>query len=103
MGFLIIIFTRLLFIACMVFILGYVFGPFAGKPVLRTITRVAAILVVILFIVTNVFAMRGFRGWHHHEGKPICTDEYYRKGWDTPTHLTGRMHGHGRQGSISGH
>ncbi len=45
------IFFRILFIACMVFIIGYVFGPFARNRTFRVITRVAAILAVVPFSV----------------------------------------------------
>jgi len=64
MGFGIIILLRVLFIACMVFIIGYVFGDFSKKATLRKITRVAAILAIVLFIFTNVASSR-FGGWHH--------------------------------------
>jgi len=43
------IFFRILFIACMVFIIGYVFGPFARNRTLTVISRVAAILAIVLF------------------------------------------------------
>ena len=55
MSFAIIIFLRLLFLACMVFIIGYVFGNFSKKPILRTVTKFAAILAIVLFISANVF------------------------------------------------
>ena len=58
-----IIFIRVLFIACMVFIIGYVFGNFSAKPALATITKVATILAIVLFIGANVFLFRS--GWHH--------------------------------------
>jgi hypothetical protein len=58
MGFVFIILLRILFVASMVFIIGYVFGGFSKKPALRTITRVATILVIVLFIITNVLFMR---------------------------------------------
>ncbi|HWB26657.1 MAG TPA: hypothetical protein VG738_14330 [Chitinophagaceae bacterium] len=55
--------TRVLFAACMVFIIGYVFGGFAKKPALTTLARVACILVIVLFIATGAFFFRG-GGWH---------------------------------------
>lgn len=59
------IFIHVLFIACMVFIIGYVFGSFSKKKSLTTITRVAAILVIVLFIAGHFF----FRGYNmHHSG-----------------------------------
>ena len=69
----IIILIRILFIACMVFIIGYVFGNFSKKPALATITKVASILVIVLFISANVFLLR-FSGWHNwnYNGKNNC-------------------------------
>jgi len=71
--------TRLLFVACMVFIIGYVFGGFSKKPVLSRFARVASILVIVLFISTSAFYFRG-GGWrynnaYHHNR--YC-DGYYR-------------------------
>jgi hypothetical protein len=57
------ILIRILFVACMVFIIGYVFGNFSARPALRRITRVAAILLIILFISSNFLLLRG-RRWH---------------------------------------
>jgi low affinity Fe/Cu permease len=73
MGFVFIILLRILFVACMVFIMGYVFGGFSKKPALRTITRVAAILIIVLFFITNGLFMRAaFRNgngpWCHDRG-----------------------------------
>lgn len=75
MGFAFLILLRVLFVACMVFVIGYVFGPFSGKPVLRTITRVAAVLVIVLFVATNIFA---FRVAHRHA--------WHRGPWQTCEH-----------------
>lgn len=59
------ILIHILFIASMVFIIGYVFGSFWKKPALRTITRVATILVIVLFIASHFF----FAGMAmHHRG-----------------------------------
>lgn len=70
MSFGIIILIRILFVVCMVFIIGYVFGPFAKKPALVVITKVAAILAVVLFVAMNGLLIRGASGgWHcgpHH-------------------------------------
>lgn len=73
MSFGFIILIRILFVACMVFIIGYVFGNFSKRQVLRRITRVAAILAIVLFILSNVLTMRA--AWHgpghwdrHHHG-----------------------------------
>jgi hypothetical protein len=60
----IIILIRILFIACMVFIIGYVFGNFSTKPALRTITKIASILAIVLFISANIFFFH-FGAWNH--------------------------------------
>lgn len=67
-----IILTRILFVASMVFIIGYVFGSFSKRRTLTTITRIATILVIVLFFATNAFLMRSigtrhgnWRHWHH--------------------------------------
>jgi len=63
MPFAIIILLRILFAASMVFIIGYVFGRFSKSMVLTTFARVASILVIVLFILTNIFLTRfGSRG-----------------------------------------
>ena len=59
-----IILTRILFVASMVFIIGYVFGNFSTKPALRTITKIASILLIVLFIASNILFFR-FAAWHH--------------------------------------
>jgi hypothetical protein len=51
----IIILIRILFAACMVFIIGYVFGNFSKNATPRTITKFASILAPVLFIAANVF------------------------------------------------
>jgi len=61
----------------MVFILGYVFGNFSKNRALATITKVAAVLSLVLFLSTNIFFFRagnwsnGYRHHHHYE----CVDE----------------------------
>ncbi len=67
MGFAFIIILRILFAASMVFIIGYIFGGFSKRPVLKTISKVAAILVIVLFIGVNVGLMRFAFG--HHDGR----------------------------------
>ncbi|QJB41685.1 hypothetical protein HF324_29100 [Chitinophaga oryzae] len=53
----------------MVFIIGYIFGGFSKRPALARISRVAAILAVVLFIGVNILLMRaafhrdGHVGW----------------------------------------
>jgi hypothetical protein len=60
------ILTRILFIACMVFVIGYVFGNFSRKRSLTRITKVAAILAIVLFTATSVAAFRSGT-WRHGE------------------------------------
>jgi len=64
MPFGIIILLRVLFGICMVFIIGYVFGSFSQRPALVTLTKIAAILAIVLFVSTNVLAFR-FGAWRH--------------------------------------
>ncbi len=60
---------RILFAASMVFIIGYIFGGFSKRPALAGISKVAAILVIVLFIGVNILLMRaafhrdGHGGW----------------------------------------
>jgi EamA domain-containing membrane protein RarD len=68
-----IIITRVLFITCLVFILGYVFGNFSAYPVLKNISRIAAVLLVVLFIAGNIFMFRFARQNHQAiNGKYQC-------------------------------
>ena len=63
-----IILIRILFAACMVFVIGYVFGDFSRKKTLATMSKIAAILIIVLFVASNGILMR-FGGWHrgiHH-------------------------------------
>jgi hypothetical protein len=64
-----IILLRVLFIASMVFVLGYIFGNFSKKRSLTIISKVAAVLAIVLFIAANGVLLR-FGGWHrgglHH-------------------------------------
>jgi hypothetical protein len=64
--FIALIFLRIVFAACMVFIIGYVFGPFAKRPALRGITKIASILAVVLFISTNILLFRIAHGRSVH-------------------------------------
>ncbi len=52
------IFARILFVACMVFIIGYIYGPFSQRRGLTIAARVAAIAIIFAFIMMNVFAFR---------------------------------------------
>lgn len=58
MGLGIIMFIRILFGVCMVFIIGYIFGGFSKNPTLVVLTKTAAILAVVLFIAVNGLLMR---------------------------------------------
>ena len=64
MFFVLMILSRILFVASMVFILGYVFGNFSKSTTLKTITKVASLLVIVLFFAANAFFFR-FGGWRH--------------------------------------
>jgi len=67
-----IVLIRILFAACMVFIIGYVFGNFSKNATLTTITKTSSILVIALFIAANIFFFRF--GWHRQpfSGKYNC-------------------------------
>ena len=52
-----IILIRILFAASMVFVIGYVFGNFSKTKTLATISKVAAILSIVLFIAANGILM----------------------------------------------
>jgi hypothetical protein len=68
-----IIALRILFAACMVFIIGYVFGGFSRNATLTTITKIASILAIVLFVATNVFMVRGmWRNRHLAAGHHAC-------------------------------
>ena len=58
MGFAFIIIIRILFVVCMVFVIGYIFGGFSRRPILAGISKAAAILLIVLFIGINVLLMR---------------------------------------------
>ncbi len=67
------ILIRVMFAASMVFIIGYVFGSFSKNATLTVITKIAAILVIVLFIGANIFAFR-FAGspWRFHGTQYSC-------------------------------
>ena len=68
-----IILLRILFAACMVFIIGYVFGGFSRSATLTTITKVASIVAIVVFIATNVFMVRSFfRYRQNQQGTHAC-------------------------------
>jgi hypothetical protein len=57
--------SRILFIASMVFIIGAIFGNFSQRRTLAIFSKIAAVLVIVLFFATTGFAMR-FGGWRGH-------------------------------------
>ena len=67
--FALLILIRILFVAAMVFVVGYVFGGFSKKPVLKTLSRIAAIVLIVLFLSMNFFIGRS---WHGQAG--WCSD-----------------------------
>ncbi len=87
--FFVFILLRILFIASMVFIIGYVFGPFSRKRTLTVFTRIAAILIIVLFIATNIFAFRFNRGYagHHPRYDRQCWYDGPRDKADSTYHL----------------
>ncbi|MET7258192.1 hypothetical protein [Dyadobacter fermentans] len=77
------IFARILFVACMVFIIGYIYGPFSRRRGLTVAARVAAIVIIFAFIMMNILA---FRAGTSHNGGPWnrghwsdCDDEHHHK------------------------
>lgn len=49
------ILTRLLFIGVIIMIMGYVFGRFSQNKTLTTLTKIAAVLLIVLFAGSNMF------------------------------------------------
>lgn len=76
---LIFIISRIVIIACLVLILGYVFGNFSTKPLLATLTKAASILILAGFIVGSVFILR-FRNANH-------TCDFNKDSWCGYQHL----------------
>src|SRR5690606_5511358 len=66
MSFVFIILLRVLFVACMVFIIGYIFGSFGTRPALSTLSKVAVILVIVLFGAMNILFVRSTFGSHRY-------------------------------------
>jgi hypothetical protein len=60
------ILIRVLFAASMVFIIGYIYGSFSKNTTLKVITKIAAILVIVLFIGANIFTLFGGNHWRYH-------------------------------------
>jgi hypothetical protein len=55
---------RVLFIASMVFIIGAIFGNFSQRRTLHVFSKIAAILVIVLFFATTGLSMRF--GWNRN-------------------------------------
>jgi hypothetical protein len=65
-----IIIIRILFVACMVFIIGYVFGNFSKSKSLTMLSRIAAVLAIVLFISSNILLFRFGGGcWHEQKAR----------------------------------
>jgi|GEM_PF-1123865 hypothetical protein len=84
--FALLIITRILFVASIVFIIGYIFGGFAKRKSLRTISRVAAIAVIFAFISLNIMLVGSHRGafrcpWSRDSGQqmhaPYAPDHWH--------------------------
>jgi hypothetical protein len=73
MFFIILILIRVLFAASMIFIIGYVFGPFSKKANLTVITKIASVLIIVLFITANIIAFHFADGsWRFHKTPYSC-------------------------------
>ncbi len=57
----ILIVSRILVAVCLVFILSYIFSSSAKSATFTLFTKIAAILMVVLFIATNILIFRGGR------------------------------------------
>jgi hypothetical protein len=77
MFFALIILLRVLFVACMVFIIGHVFGSFSKQPRLRVFTKIAVILAIVLFISSNILFFRfgHARAGYYPAHRTHCTYE----------------------------
>jgi len=64
------ILLRVLFVASMVFIIGAIFGNFSQRRNLAIFSKIAAIVVIVLFFVTTGLGMRfgGWRGYRNYRG-----------------------------------
>jgi hypothetical protein len=76
------ILVRLLLIAALVFVIGYVFGNFSRKKSLTTLAKISTILLVAMVIIGNVFAFRfaGWRNGRHQHQQEQC---YFHRGDST--------------------
>jgi hypothetical protein len=83
----IIILIRILFTACMVFIIGYVFGNFSRSATLTTITKVASILAIVLFISANIFLFRFNTGHQGNFSRKNSCGWYQQDTTSAPNHF----------------
>ena len=76
------ILVRLLLIAALVFVIGYVWGNFSKKKSLTTLAKISTILLVVMVIVGNIFAFRfaGWRNGRNHHQQEQC---YFQRGDST--------------------
>lgn len=68
---------RVLFVACMVFIIGAIFGNFSQRRTLAVFSKIAAVLIIVLFFATTGLGMRfgawrGYRDQHGHHYYEHC-------------------------------
>lgn len=56
----------------MIFVIGYIFGPFSKKRSLTVISRVAAVFLIVLFIASNAISFRGARGYRYGNWQHEC-------------------------------
>ena len=67
------ILLRVLFVTCMVFIIGAIFGNFSQRRTLSVFSKIAAILVIVLFFATTGLSMRfGWNGYRSHYYNERC-------------------------------
>jgi high-affinity K+ transport system ATPase subunit B len=61
---------RVLFVASMVFIIGHIFGNFSQRRTLAVFSKIAAILVIVLFFASTALGLRmgGSRAYDHYRG-----------------------------------
>lgn len=67
------ILSRILFAVCMVFVLGYVFGNFSKTRTLTAISKIASILLIVLFIFSSTLSAR-FGRWDGQGRRPYNHD-----------------------------
>ena len=63
------ILSRILFAACMIFVLGYIFGNFSKTKTLTVISKIASVLLIVLFIFSSSMSAR-FGRWDGQGRRP---------------------------------